>query len=132
MPSDADAVVDASVVVDYVLGGSAAAAIGSRIEGLVLLAPAHIDSEILSAFGRMNRAGELTARATGEMLEDAMAIPLQRTPVADLVLGAWRQRDRYRLADALYVELAEREGLPLLTTDGPLSRAASVAELVQP
>lgn len=61
MSREGRAVVDASLVIDFVLGIEGAASIGERIEGLELWAPAHIDAEVLSAFGRMERAGLLSA-----------------------------------------------------------------------
>lgn len=126
------AVVDASLVVDFVLGGSHAMAIGAHIDGLELWAPAHIDAEILLAVGRMQRAGELTAREAGQRLDAAMDIPLRRELLDDLVAGAWRRRNRLRLADALYVELASRHDMPLLTTDARLGRAVRIAEVITP
>jgi len=129
---EGEAVVDASLVVDFVLGGSRARAIGAHIDGLDLWAPAHIDAEILSAIGRMRRAGELSARQAGDRLDEAMDIPLRRELLDDLVGGAWRRRDRLRLADALYVELASRHDLALLTTDARLGRSARIAEVITP
>ena len=131
MPGDG-VVVDASLVVDFVVGGSRAALIAERIAGHQLVAPAHIDAEILSAFGRLHRAGGASARQVADRLAVVLRLPIRRELLDGLVLGAWRRRENLRLADALYVELAEREGLPLLTTDAPLARAARVAELVQP
>lgn len=132
MTVEGEAVVDASLVLDFVLGGSQAMAIGAHIDGVELWAPAHIDAEILSAVGRMQRAGELTVREAGQRLDAAMEIPLRRELLDDLVAGAWRRRDRLRLADALYVELASRHDLPLLTTDARLGRAVRIAEVITP
>lgn len=132
MRRDDRAVIDASVVVDFVIGGARAAFIGDRIDGLDLWAPAHIDAEILSAIGRMHRAGEVTARAAGERLREAMDIPVRREPLRDLVPGAWARRERVRLADALYVELASRLDVTLITTDARLARAVRNAEVVTP
>ena len=130
MRAEGEAVVDASLVVDFVLGGSQAVAIGAHIDGLQLWAPAHIDAEILSAMGQIHRAGELSAREAGDRLDEAMDIPLRRELLDDLVAGAWRRRDRLRLADALYVEVASRHDVPLLTTDTRLGRAVAIAEVI--
>ena len=129
---EGEAVVDASLVVDFVLGGTQAVAIGAHIDGLELWAPAHIDAEVLSAIGRMHRAGELTTREAGTRLGEAMDIPLRRQLLDDLVPGAWRRRDRLRLSDALYVEVASRRDVPLLTTDARLGRAVRIAEVITP
>jgi predicted nucleic acid-binding protein len=123
-------VVDASVVVDLVLGADNAAAIAERIAGSVLHAPAHLDAEVLSAIGRLHRAGVLPAREAGERLATAAAMPVRRCLLEHLVPGAWRRRERLRLADALYVELAVMLDVPLLTSDRALGRATRVAEVL--
>jgi predicted nucleic acid-binding protein len=124
------AVVDASLVIDFVLGTESATSIGARIEGLELWAPAHIDAEVLSAFGRMERAGLLSAQQADLRLRAALEVPVRRELLVDLVPGAWARRPTVRLADALYVELAERLDVPLLTTDARLGRAVPTAEVV--
>ena len=129
MPDDVF-VVDASVIVDFLLGGSAQAAIAERIARLSLHAPAHLDAEVLSAIGRIHRAGVLTAREAGERLEDAAEVPVTRHLLGSLVPGAWRRRHRLRLADALYVELATVLDVQLLTTDAALGRATRRADVI--
>ena len=80
--------------------------------------------------GRMHRAGRLSAREAGDRLDEAMDIPLRRELLDDLVAGAWQRRGRLRLADALYVEVASRHNVPLLTTDVRLGRAVALAEVI--
>ncbi len=130
MSPEGGAVVDASLVIDFVLGTESATSIGARIEGLELWAPAHIDAEVLSAFGRMERAGLLSAQQADLRLRAALEVPVRRELLVDLVPGAWARRPTVRLADALYVELAERLDVPLLTTDARLGRAVPTAEVV--
>jgi predicted nucleic acid-binding protein len=129
---DDQLVVDASVIVDFVMGGSSAGAVAERIDGRVLHAPAHVDAEVLSAIGRLNRAGRLVAEEATRRLDAALTVPVRRRPLPDLVPGAWRRRDRLRLADALYVELAALTGLALITTDAAFGRASEIAEVVAP
>jgi len=45
-------------------------------------------------------------------------------------MGAWLRRENIRLADALYVELAEQLDVPLITTDLRLARATPLAEAI--
>ena len=130
MSAKGRAVVDASLVIDFVLGTEGAASIGARIEGVELWAPAHFDAEVLSAFGQMERAGALSAEEADLRLRAALAVPLRRDLLGDLALGAWARRAALRLADALYVELASRLGVPLLTTDARLGRAVPIAEVL--
>jgi predicted nucleic acid-binding protein len=125
-----EVVVDASLIVDFVLGGSARSAIGDRLMEVSLHAPAHLDAEVLSAIGRIHRSGSLSARQAGARLEDALGVPVERHELPALIRGAWSRRQRLRLADALYVELAHRLSVPLLTTDAALGRATAIAEVV--
>jgi predicted nucleic acid-binding protein len=127
---DGEAVVDASLVVDLVLGGSAAAPLAERLDALVLHAPAHIDAEVLSAIGRLHRAGTLSTHDATERLELALELPIERRLLDLLVPGAWKRRQRLRLVDALYVELAAQLDVPLLTTDVRLARATRIAQVV--
>lgn len=127
----AEVVVDASALVDLLLANPVGAAVQRRLAGHGLHAPAHLDAEVLSALGRLARAGALSEEDVDGMLARLAAAPIRRHPVAGLLGGAWSRRHRQRLADAIYVELAEAEGLPLLTTDGRL-RPVPVAEVVAP
>ena len=129
LPND-EAVIDASVIVEFVLGGSAATAIGERLKGLSLHAPAHVDAEVLSAIGRIHRSGAISARDARTRLEHALVVPVVRHELPKLINGAWQRRQRFRLVDALYVELADQLSTPLLTTDVALGRATSIAEVL--
>jgi predicted nucleic acid-binding protein len=121
-------VLDASVLVDLLTGTGRAAAIKTRLRRTLLHAPAHMDAEVLSAVGRMSRAGEVSAEVANGALERTTALPVTRHPVSDLVMGAWARRDALRPVDALYVELAARLNVPLLTVDQRLARAYPIAE----
>lgn len=123
-------VVDASALVDLLSGAESAFAVRQRLRGTVLHAPAHVDAEVLSALGRMNRAGDLPSTKVDVALERIATMPVTRHPLADLVSGAWARRDGLRLVDALYVELATRVQAPLLTLDRRLARASPVAEAI--
>jgi predicted nucleic acid-binding protein len=123
-------VVDASAVVEALIGSELGAVVRMRMRGHELHGPAHLDAEILSALGRLYRAGELPAEAvTGALRELALA-PIVRHHLADLLDGAWQARDRLRLVDALYLELVAKLDAALLTTDAKLARASETAELV--
>ena len=106
---------DASAVVDLLRDEGVT--VRARVDGWTLHAPAHLDAEVLSAFGRLHRAGEVTAEAVMVCSAAAAAAPITRHDVALPLDGAWARRDRLRLADALYVELAERLAVRLITTD---------------
>ncbi|MDP9093140.1 MAG: type II toxin-antitoxin system VapC family toxin [Actinomycetota bacterium] len=113
----AEVVADASALVDLLLANDLGGAVGKRLAGTGLHAPAHVDAEVLSAFGRLHRAGELEADMVEMKLNALAAAPITRHAVHGLLLGAWARRHRLRLADALYIELAAQLDCPLVTTD---------------
>ena len=123
-------VVDASGIVEALIGTRLGEAVRRRLRGCELHAPAHFDAEVLSALGRLHRAGDLDEATVSVGLSELVIAPIQRHPLAGLLAGAWAARDQLRLVDALYVSLSETLGLTLVTTDGRLARATSVAELV--
>jgi predicted nucleic acid-binding protein len=126
-----DAVVDASAVVEALLGTALGHAARTRMRGRRLHAPADLDAEVLSAFGRLHRAGELTEDVVAAGLKALAEAPIRRHPLADLLSGAWGARERLRLVDALYVELAASLGsIALLTTDARLANRCELAELI--
>lgn len=125
-------VVDASAVVDLLIGSTHAGAVADRLEGCVLHGPAHLDAEVLSALGRLHRGGSVSAALVGRLLVTLRGAPIERHPVAPTLTGAWGRRARLRLADALYVELASTLDVTLITTDARLARAVRRAELVGP
>jgi len=125
-------VVDASAFVDFLLGNDVGEAVGRRMRGCALHAPAHIDAEVLSALGRLHRGGLLSAGDVGERLAALADAPVQRHELAPLLRGAWERRDTLRLVDSLYIELANRLGRRVLTTDQRLAAASSVAESPAP
>ena len=125
----ADVVTDASALVDLLLDNALGQAVRRRLAAQVLHAPAHVDAEVLSALGRLHRAGELGDDDVEAKLTALAAAPLVRHPVGDLLLGAWGRRHQLRLADSVYVELATTRGWPLVTTDRRL-RDVPAADVV--
>lgn len=124
-------VVDASAIVELLCGTELAEAVQRRLSDEQLLAPAHIDAEVLSALGRLQRAGRLTEAEVAERLELLADAPLERRPLAPLLFGAWERRHNLRLVDALYVELAVQLGnARLITTDSGMASTYSGAELL--
>ena len=122
----AEAAVDASAIVHLLLDSDLGRAVRRRIAGHALHAPAHLDAEVLSALGRLHRAGEVDAAIVEITLAALARAPIRRHAVSDLLSGAWARRHQIRLADAVYVELAVSRDLPLVTTDHRLRSAPSV------
>jgi predicted nucleic acid-binding protein len=127
----ADLVIDASAMVDALTGTPLGPAVTKRLRDQTLHAPAHFDAEVLSALGRLQRAGALSVRQVGARLGRLHAAPIQRHQLAPLLKGAWRRRHNLRLVDALYAQLADDLGVALVTTDAGLSMAATRGELVE-
>ncbi|QGK72498.1 PIN domain-containing protein [Allosaccharopolyspora coralli] len=116
-------VLDASVAVDLLTGTDCAPAASARLAGTELHAPAHLDAEVLSALGRMQRAGDLAAVDVELAIDRLAVMPVTRHPLPNLLTGAWARRAYVRLLDGLYIALAEHLGLRVLTTDLRLARA---------
>ncbi|MGC9221084.1 MAG: type II toxin-antitoxin system VapC family toxin [Solirubrobacteraceae bacterium] len=123
-------VLDASALVEALIGTPQGVAVRQRLRGCDLHAPAHIDAEALSALGRLHRSGELDANTVSAALSEIALAPIIRHPLAGLLAGAWAARDQLRLVDALYIELATELHATLLTTNGQLARARPIVELV--
>ena len=130
VPETESLVVDASVMVDLLARTSRARAVGDRLRGSTWHAPAHVDAEVLSALGRLERAGRLDDVEAADGLLALSELPIERHAVSPLLLGAWTLRNVLRLVDGLYVELARQLGMRLVTTDQRLARAAPIAEAI--
>lgn len=121
---------DASALVEALIGTQLGLAVRERMRGCELHSPAHLDAEVLSALGRLHRAGELDAATVSTALGELALAPIVRQPLAGLLAGAWAARGQLRLVDALYVELASTLQAALLTTDARLARTQTGIELV--
>ena len=129
MPATDDWVVDASVLVDLVVGGTTATASAAALAGRRLHVPAHVDLEVTSALARMLRSGLLDKSRAGAALTAFTRAPLERHDLSPLTPGAWKRSSALRVADAFYVELAHQLGTRVLTVDARLARASSLAVL---
>jgi predicted nucleic acid-binding protein len=123
-------VLDASALVEALIGTTIGTSVRARMRACELHAPAHLDAEVLSALGRLHRAGDLNEALVSNALGELAVAPITRHHLAPLLAGAWAARDRLRLVDALYVELSNALVARLLTTDARLARAHDATELV--
>ncbi len=130
MPETESLVVDASVIVDLLARSSLARAVGDRLRGSAWHAPAHLDAEVLSALGRLERAGRLDGVEAADGLLALSKLPIERHAMSPLLLGAWTLRNELRLVDGLYVELARQLGVRLITTDQRLARSTPMVEAI--
>ena len=123
-------VLDASAMVAMLIGGAHAEVVSSRLRGCVVHVPAHFDAEVMSALGRLHRAGELESQQVADSLEVIAEAPFERHQLAPLLAAAWSRRANVRLVGALYVALAEALSAPLITLDRGLASASRRAELL--
>lgn len=121
-------VIDASAMIDLLVGSPLADSIQSRLHGHELHVPAHFDAEVLSALGRLHRGGHLTVRQVTVRLQRIAAAPIQRHVLPPLLAGTWRRRHNLRLVDALYVELANKLDAAIVTTDAGMAAALPTVE----
>lgn len=115
-------VVDASVVVDYVLDTIRAPAAVRAMFGQRLRAPDIIDFEVLAAIQRLTNSGAIDRPTGAQSLSDLSLMKIRRAPSGPLLTRAFELRNSVATGDALYVALAERLDCPLMTADGRLAR----------
>lgn len=115
-------VVDASAFVDALLYDVPVLAISES----ELHAPTLIDYEMLSSARRFARADPVRLRWAEYALERFANLSIQRHPAQRLLRRAWELRENLCMYDAAYVSLAMSLGVPLLTHDLRLARAASL------
>lgn len=116
-------VVDASVVVDFLLGpGSVAGDVfaGVLAEREVVAAPHLIDAEVGQALRRFALRGNISQRQAVEMLEVFGNLPIHRYSHRGLLARAFEFRSNATVYDGLYLALAEVLDRPLLTGDRAL------------
>jgi predicted nucleic acid-binding protein len=120
-------VVDASVLVSLLAGAEHAAWAQEQLtaagRGRSIWAPHVIDAEVGHSLRRRVAARQLPADDARDALGDLVHLPLRRIAHRGLLDRAWTLRDNLSFYDALYVALAERLEMPLLTLDGRLAKA---------
>jgi predicted nucleic acid-binding protein len=113
-------VVDASALVELVLGSTPDPGLVRRIRTGSVAAPELVDIEALHALRRAARtvAEQLLSRAAAFLME----APIVRVPHRPLLTRVWQLRDSITAYDATYIALAEQLDVPLLTCDARLGR----------
>ena|SRR5689334_7452559 len=118
------AVVDASVIVEFLRAGGPTQSIDARLaeEEHVLWAPHLIDAEVGHALRREVRTGRMDAEVGTKALWEINKLPIERVEHELLVHVAWDLRDNFSFYDGLYVALALMLDEPLVTFDARLAR----------
>lgn len=119
-------VVDASVVVELVLGSPAAEQVTDELllEADRWHVPHLLDAEVTHVLRRYAHLGALSGARGAMSLEFLGALPMTRHEAAPLLPRVWALRQTVTAYDALYVALAELLGATLYTRDRRLARAA--------
>ncbi len=128
-----DRVIDASVLAHALIGKNpTAAALRGRLQGINCHAPHLIDAELGSVLRRRTRAADITSGQATVALRAARDVIDYRYPHAGpLAELAWTWRDNLTFYDALYVALAVRLNVPLLTGDRRLGRAPGLPATIE-
>jgi predicted nucleic acid-binding protein len=126
-------VLDASVLVELLLGTSIGCAIATRIEdpALGLHVPHLADVEVAQALRRYAQNGEIDTTTAAIALEDLRSLDLQRHAHEPLLDRIWELRQNLSAYDAAYVALAEALDTVVLTCDGRRARASGVARRIE-
>lgn len=124
-------VIDASAAVEYLLRTRLGSAVADVIGDTTLVAPELLDAEVLSAVRRGVLKGRLDLRRARMAIRDLSEWPIERLSHRELVRSAWEYRENVSAYDAFYLAAARVHDLPILTTDGRLSRASGLDVVVQ-
>lgn len=125
-------VLDASVLVEYLTKGEHAETARERIlSGEPLWIPHLADAEVGHVLRRAVLVGELSMGAARAALRTLSEMPLMRAAHRPLLERAWKLYANMSFYDALYVALAERLGVPLLTLDVRMATVAGIRAKVE-
>ncbi|HEY7140702.1 MAG TPA: type II toxin-antitoxin system VapC family toxin [Methylomirabilota bacterium] len=118
-------VLDASAVVELLLGSPRGAMVRARIQrpDESLHAPHLLDVEVASVLRRYHLSGEISDDEGREALADLAGLDIARYPHDPLLPRVWELRRSVTAYDAVYLALAEVLEAPLLTLDRRLARA---------
>lgn len=116
-------VIDASAVVELLLGGAGAARIEPIVVDVPLIAPDLVNPEVLQSLRRLQRSGRLSAARASTAVQRLADSSISRVPTTSLLREVWRLRDNLSAYDGCYVALAQALSCPLLTCDGALARS---------
>ena len=127
-------VVDASVVAnlvgdDGVAGDHAREVVRSSEDAVAV--PDLVDVESVAVFRRRWLNRDMTEQRFRDAVDDLIALPFRRFPVAALMVRAFELRENVTAYDACYVALAEALDATLVTADARLAAAPGINCRVQ-
>ena len=115
-------VVDASAIVDLVIGAPGYEPIADRLldPRVVAHAPHTIDVEVVAALRRLEQRGRIDSARARAGIDLHRSLRIERHSHARHVPRMWELRHTVTAADAAYVALAEALDAVLLTSDRKL------------
>lgn len=116
-------VLDASAAVELVLATRAGAAVGQRLRGETVHAPAHFDVDVIGAIRRAVVRRLISDHEGLVAIADFLSLPVRRWPTKPFVTRAYQLRTTHTVADGAYVALAEGLPAPLVTCDRRLAQS---------
>lgn len=124
------AVVDASALVELLLRRPGSHLIRTALLDRIVVAPQHLDAEVMSALRGLVRRGDLAEGRAHLALQRLAVAAIDRFALAPLLEDAWTLRENVGAYDALYVALARRLRCPLVTADQRLAVAPGLGVTV--
>lgn len=127
-------VVDASVVIDLLLGGGSQAgdSLAAHLRaGNVICAPHLVDAEVGQGLRRFAMHGDLSDHRAMALVLDLLDVPIRRYPHTGLLARAFELRSNVTVYDGLYLALAEALASPLITGDAALGNVPGCQALVE-
>lgn len=120
-------VVDASAAIEALVGrGERAEFCRSAIASADSLAvPDLFPYEVSNVLRRLAGSGKIDDAVAARAFADLQKTPAKYWPFIALAEGIWAQRGRVSSYDAAYLTLAQKLGVPLLTTDRKLATVAT-------
>jgi len=126
-------VLDASAVVEWLLGSERGAAVVAALEADpdgVFFAPDLLDVEVVQVFRRLARTAVVSDGRAADSIALLERLPVDRRPALPLLPRMWALRQNLTAYDAAYVALAEALDCALLTCDARIRDAPGhVAEV---
>lgn len=117
-------VVDASVVAEVLLGTERGRAAIPLIGDHALVAPQLIAAEVVSVLRGWSLGGHLSEGRALLALEEFRELSIEQIDMTELMPDVFALRHNFSAYDAMYVVLARKLGMTLLTLDARLATAA--------
>lgn len=124
-------VVDASAVVDALVGDPVNPALLNRLAADDLHAPVLLDFEVASALRGHALAGRVSDTRLQEAISDHLDLRIHRHLMTESIPALLDLRDNFTVHDAAYVLLADALQVPLLTADAKLEEARRLGIVVE-